>query len=256
MKRAAVVAAAAVAAICGAAHADPRPAQRVSAVEIAGAPRGLLHSLTVLEGTLDDRDRLARRVGAAGQWLRDRGYLVATVTAQVRDAPDGGVIVHVDVVLGPSAIVDHVAIHGSALPVYVETDLGAGNALGGVLRANALLRRLGELIDAHRDRGYFDAAYGAPRSQLEDGRVSVDVDVAPGARYRLGELRMRGGTLITRARAFADLVALRDRLFDADEWREATERFSADVGGAEHVYRDDDRATHTSAIVVDLSSLP
>jgi outer membrane protein assembly factor BamA len=72
---------------------------RISEVQVIGAPRDAVPQLAVLEGTVDDPDRTERVAQLALRDLRSRGYAAATLAVSRRTRCGIGLDVHVT--LGP-----------------------------------------------------------------------------------------------------------------------------------------------------------
>jgi hypothetical protein len=177
------------------------PPRLVTRVELDGITPGQLPRLSMLEGTLDDRARLARLVVASEDLLRDHGYLDASLRATTRDTCDG-VIVRVTGRLGRQYHVRTLRVIGATIPVSradLEDDLGHANVVGGVYWKTALDDALARMRAREKALGHLDAR-GELDVALDAQTASVDVvmSITEGPRYRL-KLVVEGGTPEMRA---------------------------------------------------------
>jgi len=173
-------------------------------VIIEGAPRSALAPLAVLEGTLDDRPRLARIAKVAAEGLRARGYLRAEISI-ARDASCGIDLV-AEVTLGPKFKIHNIVFEtDDAFPAatrlaLIEDALGTVNTLGGIYVEDRFVRALRELRKRYADAGWLDATIATPRTTFDEaGLVTVTVPIAAGPRFKIGTVRAVGGGKANRA---------------------------------------------------------
>jgi outer membrane protein assembly factor BamA len=177
---------------------DITPARRVIRVEFAGVTRAEIPRMSMLEGTLADRRRIAELVGTTEDLLRDHGYVDANLRATTRETC-GGVIVRVTGALGRQYHVKTIRAIGATIPVSPADDLGQANVVGGVYWKSALDAARDRLVSRARALGHLDAK-GELGVAFDKRTASVDVvmKISEGPRYRL-RVVIEGGTPEMRA---------------------------------------------------------
>ena len=180
-------------AACHPAGRAPTPAplacrpDRLGAVLVTGAERTLVPSLTVLEGTADDPDRVQRTAAAALDALHARGYARATLEVTRAGC---GLLVAVD--LGTRYRIARIEfITDDEFPpatrlATLEDALGTVNAIGGVYVADRLTRSLARLQQRYRDAGWPLAEVAAPIATFVGAHISLRIPVRAGRRFNLG----------------------------------------------------------------------
>ncbi len=209
---------------------SPRPpipvacsAERVGKVWIAGAARELVPALAVLEGTLDDPERIERVREVAVEGLRDRGHARASIA--ITRARGCGIDLLATVTPGPRYRIARITfdtddeLAPSTRLAVLEDALGTVNTIGGVYVEDRLKRALPELRRRYEDAGWVEAAIGAPATRLAaDGTASIVIPIEAGRRFKLGVVRAVGGgevngevvdALGLRAGAYYDKTLLR-----------------------------------------------
>ncbi len=147
-------------------------------------------------GYLADQGVVRDRLRLEG-FYRFRGFLQARVDTAV-DREDERVRVRFDIEEGPATPIDSLTISGlpGAMPLNAarrRVSLGAGDRFDQV----RLEAGKDSLVHGLRELGYIDALVLQdaliPRGE---GGARVRLDVSPGSRYRVGELRVTGGEAI------------------------------------------------------------
>lgn len=179
-------------------------ANRIGQVIVEGAPRSAIAPLAVLEGTLDDRPRLARIAKVAAEGLRARGYLRAEISI-TRDA-SCGIDLTAEVTLGPRFKIDRIIFEtddefpAATRLALIEDALGTVNTIGGIYVEERLERALRELRRRYADAGWLEAKISTPRTTVDEGGgVTVTVPIAAGPRFTIGTVRAVGGGKANRA---------------------------------------------------------
>jgi len=189
---------------CGRAPAPRAPiattcaANRIGQVIVEGAPRSALAPLTVLEGTLDDRPRIARIARIAAEGLHARGFLRAEIAIS-REASCGTDLV-AEVTLGPRFRITRIEFETedrfppATRLALIEDALGTVNTVGGIYAEDRLERALRELRRRYADAGWLDARISPPRATYDDaGSVTVTIPIRSGPRFTIGSVRAIGG---------------------------------------------------------------
>ncbi|HEY0193950.1 MAG TPA: hypothetical protein VGC42_22690 [Kofleriaceae bacterium] len=213
---------------------------RISTVEVRGAPRDSVPQVTVLEGTIDEPDRTERAARLALRNLKAQGYAGARLTLDRRDRC--GVGLDVTVALGPrytiSAIAFETPFGGAGEPAgappelvlaarraVLEDSLGTVNTVGGVYIEYRLRRALIEIERRYRDAGWLDATVGTPRPRyLADGTVALAIPLDPGPRFRIGSVVAVGASAPARAAALHSLGLRSGDYYDGPSIRLAIDR--------------------------------
>jgi hypothetical protein len=202
---------------------------RIGAVRVDGAARTDVPALAVLEGTLDDRARLARVAAVAVRALQARGF--ARATLEVTHERGCFLDLRVRVVLGPRYRIAEIAfLSEDELPAAerlaaIEDALGTVNAVGGVYVADRLERALPALAGRYREAGWLDARIGDPRVTYGgDGSVRLAIPVTPGPRYRVATVRARGASPRARRAALDELGIAPGSYYDAGAVRSGLAR--------------------------------
>lgn len=209
---------------------DLAPQPRVARVVIEGADPALVPALTALEDTLRDPARAVRIGEVAQRVLQMEGYLRAQVTTETRVACHDAEV-HATVALGPRYRIGRIDVTGSAIPIAMtrfERELGAANRVGGWFRSDLLVPELQLVVQNHVDQGWLKAQIDPPDLQVDEARqlVSIAANVRPGPRYRIGELRIEGGTAGSRARAESTLRPLHGQFFAQRTYQRAIHQLS------------------------------
>jgi outer membrane protein assembly factor BamA len=171
----------------------PDRSDRIGSVVVTGAERALVPSLTVLEGTADDPDRVQRIADTATLALHTRGYARATLA--VTRAPCG---LQVAVELGTRyriAAIEFItsdAFPAAARLATLEDALGTVNAIGGVYVADRLADSLAQLQQRYRDAGWVEAEIGTPIATFVGAQISLRIPIRAGERFKIGEVRAVG----------------------------------------------------------------
>lgn len=173
------------------------PQDRIGKVAIEGAEPRDVAPLAVLEGTLDDQERIERTRQVAADYLRARGYPHATI--DVTRHAGCGMELAIAVDRGPRYQIADIELHSDAtLPpgdarAALEDGLGTVNAIGGAYVEDRLTRAIAVLVHRYRDAGWLDAAADPPRADWDEAvhTVRLAIDVHPGRRYKIGKLVAR-----------------------------------------------------------------
>jgi outer membrane protein assembly factor BamA len=212
-----------------AALAAPCSSHRLGEVAVTGAPREAVPQLTVLEGTLDDPDRIERVAGVATEGLRARGYADAAISV-VRRARCR-IDLHIAVALGRRYRIDQITFDtDDAFPraerlAVIEDALGTVNTIGGVYIEYRMRRALVELERRYRDAGWLHARMGVPRATYgAAGTVSVSIPVIAGRRFRIGSVRAVGPGARVRDAVLQSLGLRSGDYYDGPRIRAAIER--------------------------------
>lgn len=189
---------------------SPRPAipvactaDRIGRVTVTGATRHDVPALAVLEGTLDDPDRIERVRQLAVEGLRARGHARATVA--VTRAEGCGVDLVATVDLGLRYQIERITfdttdgLAPSTRLAVLEDALGTVNTIGGAFVEDRLRRALPELRRRYEDAGWIEATIGEPAATLSpDGKVAITIPIEVGRRFKLGTVRAVGGGEVNR----------------------------------------------------------
>lgn len=203
----------------------PDRSDRIGPVVVTGAERGLVPSLTVLEGTADEPERVQRIAAAAVDALHARGYARATLAVT-----RAGCGLQVTVELGTRyriAVIEFIttdAFPPAARLATLEDALGTVNAVGGVYVADRLDGALARLQQRYRDAGWFAAAVGTPIATFVGARISLRIPVRAGERFRIGEVRAIGGGARSRGAVLESLGLRGGEWYDASSIRSGLER--------------------------------
>jgi len=137
-----------------------------------------------------------------------RGHFEAEVEHVVRT---NGVDASVSFIIaeGPATLIDEFSIEGLPGALGAEeaaalVDIGVGDPFD----RNRLQAGVDSLIGSLRRQGYVYAMALEDYQRSRDGTAQVALDVRPGARYRLGEIRIEGGEAIGED-VIRDLLPLR-----------------------------------------------
>lgn len=218
-------------AACHTAGRAPTPApiacrpDRIGPVVVTGAERALVPSLTVLEGTADDPERIHRIAGAAIDALHARGYARATL-----DATRVGCGLAVAVDLGTRyrlARIDFITDDELPNPTRLATledSLGTVNTIGGVYVAERLTGALERLQQRYRDAGWVEAEVQPAIATFVGARISLRIPVRAGTRFRIGEVRATGGGPVSRAAVLESLGLKGGDWYDGSSLRSGLER--------------------------------
>ena len=209
--------------------AQPCSSHRIGDIAVTGAPRDAVPQLTVLEGTLDDPDRIERIAGVATEGLRARGYADAAISvmrrARCRDD------LQVSVALGTRYRIDRITFdthddfpRAERLAV-LEDALGTVNTIGGVYIEYRMRRALAELERRYRDAGWLHAMVGAPRTIYgRAGTVTVYIPMTAGRRFRIGSVKALGVGARARDAVLQSLGLRTGDYYDGPRIRAAIER--------------------------------
>jgi hypothetical protein len=224
---------------------------RIGQVLVTGAPRDAVPALAVLEGTIDDPLRGERILAVATERLRDAGYARAAIA--IRREARCFTDLHVAVTLGPRfaiARIDFQTQAGDDFPdrarrAALEDALGTVNTVGGVYIDYRMKRALVALQERYRDAGWLEATVSPPVVHYgEDGKVTVEVAIRAGPRFRVSAIRARGAGAKARAAVLDEIaiepggwydgMAIRNGIARArrrlDRWVEVRTTVSADRG--------------------------
>ena len=167
--------------------------------------------LTSSEGQLLDQGVLDLDAGKVAEAYAEEGYALAKVRARTQVSDPGVVDVVFEVEEGSKVKVREVQVHGyrGTLTLHPEDLQGAmksktpGFLRGGVYKPSQLDQDATQLRLFMRSRGFKDADVDSIRPvYTPDGKgVALHVYVREGSRYRFGERRRSGNTIVPTTRA-------------------------------------------------------
>ncbi len=218
-------------AACHTASRAPTPAplacrpDRIGPVNVSGAERALVPSLTVLEGTADDPERVQRIAGTAVDALHARGYARAALHVEHAGC---GLAVHVE--LGTRYKISRIDfITDDDFPEHarlatLEDALGTVNTINGVYVAERLTGSLERLQQRYRDAGWIEAEIEPPIATFVGARIALRIPVRAGRRFKIGEVRAVGGGPVSRATVLEILGLRGGEWYDGSSLRSGLER--------------------------------
>jgi len=202
---------------------------RIGEVAVSGAPRDAVPQLAVLEGTVDDPERMARVVETATGALRTAGYARARISVARRVGCR--IDLKVAVALGTRYRIADIAFEPAGeLPdaerlAALEDALGTVNTIGGIYVEYRMTRALAELERRYRDAGWLEARLGPPRATYDPGgTVSVAIPILAGRRFRIASVKAVGASSIAREAVLQTLGLRAGDYFDGPAIRSAIER--------------------------------
>lgn len=209
--------------------AAPCAFNRISRVTVTGAPPSAVPQLVVLEGTVDDPERIHRIGELATGALRAEGYAGATLAIARRAGC--GIELAVAIALGPRYRIASITFEpadefpAAARLAVIEDALGTVNTIGGTYVEYRLRRALVELERRYHDAGWLDAKLGAPRARYDRaGTVAITIPVAAGPRFRIGSVRAIGAGRGARQAVLHTLALRAGDYYDGAQVRTAIER--------------------------------
>ncbi len=171
---------------------------RIDSVTVTGAevetPAGMTDILLSKRGGVFNEGIVARDTGALAVFLRERGWLTATVSAAL-DTSAGPAILRFRAVPGPRAFFGEVRVAASASPQGEATVPDGFPALRGAPFAREALDDIvRSLIEELADEGFPDATV-KPSLAAKGDTVDVSLDLSTGTRARIDSVVVKGLTV-------------------------------------------------------------
>ena len=185
-----------------------------------------------------DPTRIKRAEQAIKDLLAEHGHQFATVKTEVKTIPPAAAAVTFNIKEGPTVKVGKIAFDGNTAlsdrvliesmknlkPIGVPHSIFLENLLPRTFDASKLDEDAERVRYAYRDRGYFKALTGEPKTRVRDTstfnpltfrpsigkKIDILIPVEEGERYRLGGITFKGNTHIPNTRVLRAQFAIKD----------------------------------------------
>ncbi len=178
-------------------HLESGPRAGVGTVRFSGdlGPFGrpeLLEALRIREGIVYDRSRILADAERLRRWWVRRGYLTATVgePEEHYDSERGAIDLSYPVTAGP-----HIEVEVSGAARRQLKKKGYLSFLEEGYDEAALEKSREDIETHYQKKGYFRAAVRAASQEADEAR-RLEIEIEPGPRYQLEEIRLEGNTQI------------------------------------------------------------
>jgi outer membrane protein insertion porin family len=192
-----------------------------------------------------DPTRVARAIAVLKELLGEHGHQFATIKADIKKIPPASVQVNFLIKEGPKVKVGNITFTGNEhvssrvlresmknlRPIGIPKSIILENIFARTYDASKLEEDSERVRQAYRDRGYFRASVGDPKTHLrnETGlslltfrpkkgkRIDIQMPIEEGGRYRLGSITFSGNKAVTNVKALRAQFAEKD-----GDWFNAT----------------------------------
>jgi outer membrane protein insertion porin family len=192
-----------------------------------------------------DPTRVARAIAVLKELLGEHGHQFATIKADIKRIPPASVQVNFLIKEGPKVKVGKIEFTGNEhvsarvlresmrnlRPIGIPKSIFLENIFARTYDASKLEEDSERVRQAYRDRGYFRASVGDPKTHLrnETGlslltfrpkkgkRIDILMPIEEGGRYRLGAITFSGNKAVTNVKALRSQFAEKD-----GDWFNAT----------------------------------
>ncbi len=192
-----------------------------------------------------DPTRVAQAIAVLKELLGEHGHQFATIKADIKRIPPASVQVNFIIKEGPKVKVGKIEFTGNEhvsarvlresmknlRPVGIPKSIFLENIFARTYDASKLEEDSERVRQAYRDRGYFRASVGDPKTHLrnETGlslltfrprqgkRIDIVMPVEEGGRYRLGKITFSGNKAVTNVKALRGQFAEKE-----GDWFNAT----------------------------------
>jgi outer membrane protein insertion porin family len=192
-----------------------------------------------------DPTRVARAIAVLKELLGEHGHQFATIKADIKKIPPASVQVNFIIKEGPKVKVGKIEFTGNEhvssrvlresmknlRPIGIPKSIFLEDIFARTYDASKLEEDSERVRQAYRDRGYFRASVGDPKTHLrnETGlslftfrpkkgkRIDILMPVEEGGRYRLGKITFSGNKAVTNTKALRAQFAEKD-----GDWFNAT----------------------------------
>ena len=185
-----------------------------------------------------DPTRIKRAETVLKELLAEHGHQFATVKTEVKTIPPAAVAVTFNIKEGPTVKVGKIVFDGNTSindrtlraamknlkPIGVPHSIFLENILARTFDASKLDEDAERVRYAYRDRGYFKALTGEPKTKVRDTtgfnpftfhattgkKIDILIPVEEGQRYRLGGITFKGNTHVPNTRVLRAQFAIKD----------------------------------------------
>ena len=185
-----------------------------------------------------DPTRIKRAEQAIKDLLAEHGHQFATVKTEVKTIPPAAAAVTFNIKEGPTVKVGKIAFDGNTAlsdrilvesmknlkPIGIPHSIFLENLLPRTFDASKLDEDAERVRYAYRDRGYFKALTGEPKTRVRDTssfnpltfkpeigkRIDILIPVEEGERYRLGGITFKGNAHVPNTRVLRAQFAIKD----------------------------------------------